>query len=156
MDDYDTYGHGFVIETKSWNGKPQFWRNGHGWMRTLRQATIFVKKNDAISKCVHLGSRECTVLTANFSTGMAVYPPSRVSAVVPNAKQATGRWIPVSERLPEPDYMGNPVGVLACLPDGERCIAFCDNDEYGVRWQCNSTQKPTHWMPLPEPPETTK
>jgi hypothetical protein len=62
------------------------------------------------------------------------------------------RWIPVEERLPEPDYMGNSVGVLACLPDGERCIAFCDNDEYGVRWQCNSTQKPTHWMPLPEPP----
>jgi len=61
-------------------------------------------------------------------------------------------WIPVGDRLPEPDYMGNPVGVLACLPDGERCIAFCDNDEYGVRWQCNSTQKPTHWMPLPEPP----
>ena len=62
-------------------------------------------------------------------------------------------WIPVEERLPEPDYMGNSVGVLACLPDGERCIVFCDNDEYGVRWQCNSTQKPTHWMPLPEPPE---
>jgi hypothetical protein len=63
------------------------------------------------------------------------------------------RWISVTERLPEPDYMGNAVGVLACLPDGERCIAFCDNDEYGVRWNCNSTQKPTHWMPLPEPPE---
>jgi len=67
--------------------------------------------------------------------------------------QQLPQWIPVGDRLPEPDYMGNPVGVLACLPDGERCIAFCDNDEYGVRWQCNSTQKPTHWMPLPEPPE---
>lgn len=65
-------------------------------------------------------------------------------------------WISVGERLPEPDHMGNAVGVLACLPDGERCIAFCDNDEYGVRWQCNSIQKPTHWMPLPEPPEVTK
>ena len=67
--------------------------------------------------------------------------------------QLLPRWIPVGERLPEPDYMGNPVGVLACLPDGERCIGFCDNDEYGVRWHCESTKKPTHWMPLPEPPE---
>ena len=68
------------------------------------------------------------------------------------ASEIERRWIPVGERLPEPDYMGNAVGVLACLPDGERCIAFCDNDEYGVRWNCNSTQKPTHWMPLPAPP----
>lgn len=63
------------------------------------------------------------------------------------------RWISVEERLPEHDHMGNPVGVLACLPDGEVCIGFCDNDEYGVRWHCQSTKKPTHWMPLPEPPE---
>ena len=66
--------------------------------------------------------------------------------------QQIPQWIPVEERLPEPDYMGNPVGVLVCLPDGETCIGFCDNDEYGVRWNCQSTKKPTHWMPLPEPP----
>ena len=62
-------------------------------------------------------------------------------------------WIPVSARLPEPDHMGNPVGVLVHLPDGKLCIGFCDDDEYGVRWHCESTKKPTHWMPLPEPPE---
>ena len=64
-------------------------------------------------------------------------------------------WISVEERLPEHDHIGNPVGVLACLPDGEVCIGFCDNDEYGVRWHCQSTKKPTHWMKLPEPPEVT-
>lgn len=63
------------------------------------------------------------------------------------------KWIPVSERLPGPDFMGNAVGVLVCLPDGEVCIGFCGNDEYGVRWHCQSTQSPTHWMPLPEPLE---
>jgi hypothetical protein len=74
---FNAYGCGWVIESNDWNGQPQFWRNGHGWMGTLRQATIFVKKNDAISKCVTLGSKGCTVLEANFSVGRAVYPPSR-------------------------------------------------------------------------------
>jgi hypothetical protein len=73
----EAYVHGYVIEMKSWNGDPTFWRNGHGWMSTLRQATIFVKQNQAISKCVTLGSSKCTVKTANFSTGLAVYPPSQ-------------------------------------------------------------------------------
>jgi hypothetical protein len=72
------HGHGWVIETRSsWNGEPQFWRNGHGWMGTLRQATVFVKKNTAISKCVQLNSRRCSVKEVNFSTGRTVYPPSR-------------------------------------------------------------------------------
>ena len=75
----DACGCGWVIESKAWNGEPQFWRNGHGWMGTLRQATIFVKKNDAIGKCVKLGSQTCAVLEANFSTGRAVYPPSRTA-----------------------------------------------------------------------------
>jgi hypothetical protein len=49
-------------------------------MKALRQATIFVKKNDAISKCVSLGSSACTVLEAEFSTGHAVYPPSKTKS----------------------------------------------------------------------------
>ncbi|NDB47975.1 MAG: hypothetical protein EB031_02240 [Proteobacteria bacterium] len=68
---------GWVIECSTWNGEPNWWRNGHGWMRTLRQATVFVKKNTAISKCVQLGSGVCTVREISFSTGRAVYPPSR-------------------------------------------------------------------------------
>lgn len=68
--------------------------------------------------------------------------------------QQMPQWISVEERLPETDYMGNPVPVLVALPGwyGQRTIGYCDNDEYGVRWHCESTQKPTHWMPLPPPP----
>ena len=76
-----------------------------------------------------------------------------IEQMEPKPHEWERRWIPVEERLPEPDYMGNPVGVLACLPGGEVCIGFCDDDEYGVRWDCQSTKKPTHWMPLPEPPK---
>ena len=66
------------------------------------------------------------------------------------------RWIPVAERLPESDNIGNPVPVLVVMPGyGDRTIGYCDKDEYGVRWQCQSMQKPTHWQPLPPPPEAT-
>ena len=68
---------GWVVECNTWNGEHNWWRNGNGWMRTLRQATVFVKKNTAISKCVQLGSGVCTVREISFSTGRAVYPPSR-------------------------------------------------------------------------------
>ena len=62
--------------------------------------------------------------------------------------EAKNKWIPVSERLPE--GLGN---VLVCGERGGIYIA-----SYGYRgWhKVNSKThycNPTHWMPLPEPPE---
>lgn len=72
-----THHHGWVIQTQNaMTGEPLFWRNGHQWM-PLRQATIFMKKNDAISKAVLLGSHRCVVCEAGFSVGRIVYPPSK-------------------------------------------------------------------------------
>jgi len=64
--------------------------------------------------------------------------------------QTIGAWIPVSERLPEPnepvliytEVLGRHVASVD--EEGEW---FCD---YGGEWLF---PKVTHWMPLPEPPE---
>jgi hypothetical protein len=90
------------------------------------------------------------VIGSHYATHRRRVPAATADAARTSAGSVV--WTPVTERLPEPDYMGNAVGVLACLPNGEVCIGFCENDGYGVRWHCQSTKKPTHWMPLPAPP----
>ncbi len=67
------------------------------------------------------------------------------------------RWIPVSERLPEPvpiDLCATPgVCVLGWSEDIGVCIAWLfRDDEGGNRWSWECDRPPTHWMPLPAPP----
>lgn len=67
--------------------------------------------------------------------------------------RAERRWISVEDRSPETGVMGESVAVLVCLPRGEIGLGFYSRDEFGARWSCQSTRGPTHWMPLPLPPE---
>lgn len=62
------------------------------------------------------------------------------------------RWVPVSERLPDQSHpwvlITNPItGISPASFDG---VDFWYDDERAVLFD---PYRPTHWMPLPEPPE---
>ena len=59
-------------------------------------------------------------------------------------------WIPVSERLPEGGQ-----NVIACFTPRQEVGEATFNELHG--WFCNEhgAWGASHWMPLPEPPEST-
>lgn len=79
--------------------------------------------------------------------------PQRAIEVLQDELQRlrSGRqWIPVEERLPEP---GETVLVWH---HGEAQMAWLNHFTNGVAYFVRDTHynfEPTHWMPLPEPPE---
>ena len=64
--------------------------------------------------------------------------------------EAVQRWIPVSERLPEPYTR-----VLACIKSGYMEVDYMYSEpivDVGIA-DFNSLDNVTHWMPLPKLPE---
>jgi len=65
-------------------------------------------------------------------------------------------WIPVSERLPETPggQWDDGVVVLGWSKTNGMDLAWFERDDlYGHRWHWEAVGVPSHWMPLPEPPE---
>ena len=63
------------------------------------------------------------------------------------------RWIAVEERLPEGDK-----DVIVYVPafNNPKTASFIDVGYYypiANSWMCKGIYDPTHWMPLPTPPE---
>lgn len=85
----------------------------------------------------------------------------------PGSEPATvpGKWIPVSERMPEDDdfvyiWPRPDFGVelhvgqyCECSPKGDGWYAQVYEQNYGIEWHPITV---THWMPLPNPPKEEK
>ncbi|HBY8796682.1 TPA: DUF551 domain-containing protein [Klebsiella pneumoniae] len=84
----------------------------------------------------------------------------------PGSEPATvpGKWIPVSERMPEDDdfvyiWPRPDFGVelhvgqyCECSPKGDGWYAQVYEQNYGIEWHPITV---THWMPLPAAPQET-
>ena len=64
------------------------------------------------------------------------------------------KWIPVSERLPEKDVLVLYIGARGGMFLGTNPWLFSDGSAYFSVPNSRRARFATHWMPLPEPPET--
>lgn len=59
------------------------------------------------------------------------------------------KWISVKDRLPEAEGM-----YIVYIPlTGGTIVAADYLDGHWIDWEVDLTERVTHWMPLPEPPE---
>jgi hypothetical protein len=69
------------------------------------------------------------------------------------------KWRAVADCRPPFDEsieFAEPTRVLAWRNGfGNAVVACYSRDEYGEHWTWDNVGRPTHWMPLPEPPNCT-
>ena len=90
-------------------------------------------------------SRNC-----NVSDVSTPEPPEDALTARIAELEAAQRWIPISERLPEPYTR-----VLACIKSGYMEVDYMYSEpivDVGSA-DFNSLDNVSHWMPLPQPPE---
>jgi hypothetical protein len=78
-----------------------------------------------------------------------------------NELEATNRWIPVGERLPEPGQRVLMwIQSYAYVPGAEKLGAYMPMVDSLAPWHSSwdlniyETSEVTHWLPLPKPPTT--
>ena len=88
-----------------------------------------------------------------------------IEAMEPTDYELARRWIPVEERLPEPglgvliffratDGDGTPSCIGCDGNGGLITVAAMDRIDGQSLWTSEyGDETPTHWMPLPKPPE---
>ena len=82
----------------------------------------------------------------------------KIPTIDPASLRAKGEWISVEDRLPEAEtdvivFCGGSVDILTYRYNRRGNACFMYQDECGY-WEERFAPSVTHWMPLPEPPNT--
>ncbi len=83
-----------------------------------------------------------------------------IEELEPTMAEWERRWIPIDESPPDRGQI--VLAYRSNVPPQSFTVAVCTYDkhlpenEYGFRTDWAEDIKPTHWMPLPAPPETSK
>lgn len=125
----------------------------------------FTKKVDGVwTALCNYGSSPYPVVTQEIIDRLATYEDT---GLTPEEVQQM-RWIPVEERLPEPNT-GDGYWVAKKGPRGNAMMKLAQYSDYGMAmsidsvtditwrdWDFTKITNVTHWMPLPKAPKEEK
>lgn len=111
---------------------------------------------DLVKSLRYCAEYDCTTVCPRAGTGNGCITRLKKEAADAIEELSKPKWIPVTERLP-----GTGEVVLVSGKRGGIYTAEHNRNARwpGTFWKLNSKShhcEPTHWMPLPEPPEVDK
>lgn len=118
--------------------------NGCQWRKHLLEYAALIEQQQAEIEML----KKLQPVTLSTEAADAFVLAAELSEVKQDlaALREAGRWIPVSERLPEVPDTSGVHGVLVVDFTGKSSINFIETVRAFPNWF-------THWMPLPEAPE---
>ncbi len=122
-------------------------------IKRLREGAISADSGNEISESLYSDILQAANAIEQLSNAGSAYGRGWTLGYDAGREESKPRWIPVTERLPEDLTM-----VIVFCEDGVSyglCEHLIADDEEIVEWHdfLHYPITPTHWMPIPQPPQ---